>query len=100
MPSFGMLHHVDLVRTNIFEEHIASIDKNRRASLLVTANIVPSSLILVTQIMEVIHSSETSVLTKATLCKIPEDGILQNRTELVKKVRERERDTESKDEDN
>jgi hypothetical protein len=34
--------------------------------LLVTANVVPNSLILVTLMMEAIRSSETSILTRAT----------------------------------
>jgi hypothetical protein len=42
--------------------------------LLVTANVVPTSSILVT-LIEVLRSSETSVLRTATRRKIPEDGI-------------------------
>jgi hypothetical protein len=46
--------------------------------LLVTANIVPSSPILVTLIMEAVCSSETLVLTRATQSNIPEDSILHS----------------------
>jgi hypothetical protein len=44
--------------------------------LLVTANIVLSSLILPTLMIEAIRSSETLVLTRATGCRIPGGGIL------------------------
>jgi hypothetical protein len=46
--------------------------------LLVTAKVLLSSLILFTLMMVEIYSSETSVLTRATLHHIPEDGFLHS----------------------
>jgi hypothetical protein len=43
--------------------------------LLVTANAVPSSPVLVTLMMEELRSSEASVLTRATYSNIQKDGI-------------------------
>jgi hypothetical protein len=46
--------------------------------LLVTASVVPSSPILVTQMKEALSSSETSVLTTATWRNISGDTILHS----------------------
>jgi hypothetical protein len=46
--------------------------------LIVTANVIPILPILIALMMEATHSFEMSVLTRATLRHIPEDGTLHN----------------------
>jgi hypothetical protein len=55
--------------------HLVILRSVRR--LLVRANVVPSSPILVTLMMEAPSSSKTLVLTRATRRNIPEDGVLR-----------------------
>jgi hypothetical protein len=58
-----------------FEESITSIIRVRRVrdlrTKLVTANVLPSSLILFTLVMEATRSFETSVFAKTTLRNTP-----------------------------
>jgi hypothetical protein len=86
-----MLRRVALARTDGSEELRASIVRLTRIveprnnvlrsvrRLLVTGNVVPSSPILVTLMLEAICSSEMSIVTSATLLHIPEDRIIHIR---------------------
>jgi hypothetical protein len=73
----GMWRHVALVRTDVWEERIATIIRVTRISALGTTLAVTSNLF--TQVIESICSSQTCVLWRATRRHIPEYGILQSR---------------------
>jgi hypothetical protein len=81
-----MLRRVALVRPDVSEELTASIIRVTTIGelylfaacrLLVTANVVPSSPILITLIMEALSYSETSILTRVTWRNVPEVAILK-----------------------
>jgi hypothetical protein len=61
MPSYGILRRVAPVRTDVLKELIVSIIRVAREflrslrRLLVTANVVPTSSILVTSMMEALN---------------------------------------------
>jgi hypothetical protein len=93
MPSSAMLRSLGLVRTDVSEERISSIMRmtricklgttltvasNRRTLRRNTANVVPGSPFLITLMMEMISSYETSLFTRATRRNIPEKGVLHS----------------------
>jgi hypothetical protein len=80
MVSSGMLRRVVLVGTDVSEEFSASFIRVRRIGELGTTIAVTSNRRMLrrnTLMKEELSSSETSVLTRATRRKIPEDTILQ-----------------------
>jgi hypothetical protein len=86
MASSGMLRRVALVRIDVSEERSTGIGE-LGTTLAVTSNrrsVVPSSSILVTLMKEVLSSSETSVLTRATQRNIPEEGILHGNMHFIR----------------
>jgi hypothetical protein len=65
-----------LVTANVVLSSPILVTLMLEALLLVTANVVLSSPILVTLMLEALSSFETSVLTRPTRRNIPEDAIL------------------------
>jgi hypothetical protein len=75
----GMLGHVALVRLDVLEECINSIIRVTRTAACIGCKlllIVPSVPILVTLMMEAMHSSKRLILTRAPWHNMPEDSIL------------------------
>jgi hypothetical protein len=84
MASSEMLRRVALVRTDLSEElsalivrvtRIGELEISSQRASVASYRYVPSSLILVTLVMEALSSSETSVLTSSTRRNITEDTI-------------------------
>jgi hypothetical protein len=73
-----MLCRVDLVRTDVSEEHIVPIIRVKGVCALGTTSLVTSSLVLFTLMMEKIFSSETPVPTRAAWRHMQENGTLHS----------------------
>jgi hypothetical protein len=73
-----MLCHVAPVRIDVSEGCITSIIRMINGELGTALAVTSNQSMLVTLMMEVIHSSITSILTRATWHNIPVDGILHS----------------------
>jgi hypothetical protein len=87
IPENGILHsyrrenlksYIVVLHGEATNRHIHIVFLRSVLRLPDTANVVPSSPILATLMIEAIHSYETSVLTRSTRRKIPEDSILHS----------------------
>jgi hypothetical protein len=66
-------------RNTLRRNHLLRLSISSHSALVVvTANVVTRSLILVTLMMEALRSCDTSVLIRAIRRNIPEDGILHS----------------------